>query len=313
MAAPGSPDAVLNPRLLSATAGLALTARRLVEGAVAGLHASRRPGLAREFSQYRAYQPGDETRHIDWKLFGRSDRYYLRESEIDTRVVISLLLDATESMQHRGGGAEVPRKFELASSLVAALALLAENQGDPATLQIVANGDVATVLTAGHHQPFRRIVQALDGVAPAGRWPTDPRRLTEALRRAENTAKRSGPGMTARLTVILTDGHQHGEEIRAALAPLRAQQHELLFLHLVAPDEREFPYRGPVQFEEWETGRNLEADGAAVRYAFLAAEQRESEAWSRAWGDDRFDYLRLLTNEPPERALRIFLRRRLQR
>src|SRR4051812_22770 len=101
MSATEPKHAILDPRLLAATQGLTLTARRLVAGAIAGLHASRRPGIAREFSQYRAYQAGDEPRHIDWKLFARSDRYFLRESEIDTRVAITLVLDATASMQHR--------------------------------------------------------------------------------------------------------------------------------------------------------------------------------------------------------------------
>ncbi|MSU50405.1 MAG: DUF58 domain-containing protein [Opitutus sp.] len=304
---------ILKPRLLAATQGLALTARQLVAGAIAGLHASRRPGMAREFSQYRAYQPGDEPRHIDWKLFARSDRYFLRESEIDTRVAVSVVLDATASMQHTGAANDAPRKFDLARSMTAALAFLAENQGDAATLHTVANGEISSVLTAGHRQPFRQIVHALAGLEPAGRWPADPARLTHALRRAELAGTSVGPGTTARITIVLTDGHEPGGEIRAALTPLRARQHELLFFHFVARDERDFPYRGPVRFEEWETGRTLEANATAVRPAYLAAEQREREAWSRAWGDERFDYLELMTDEPLERGLRAYLRRRIGR
>jgi len=303
---------VLDPRLLASTRGLALTARRLVAGAIAGLHASRRPGLAREFSQYRAYQPGDEPRHIDWKLFARSDRYYLRESEIDTRVAVSLVLDATASMAHRGATPDVPRKFDVARSVAAALALLAETQGDAATLQIVADGDVSSVLSAGRRQPFQQIVHALTALETRGRWPDDPSKLTNALRRADLEATSAGPGTTARVTVVLTDGHEHAGEILAALTPLRARRHELLFLHFIARDELEFPYRGTVRFEEWETGRTIDADATAVRAAYLAAEAREREAWSRAWGGDHFDYLALMTDEPPERGLRAYLRRRTE-
>lgn len=313
MAGPEPTNAILDPRLLAATRGLALTARRLVASAMSGLHASRRPGLAREFSQYRAYQPGDEPRHIDWKLFSRSDRYYLRESEVDARVAISLVLDATGSMQHTGGPPGTPRKFDAARSMAAALAFLAENQGDETTLHVVRNGDVSSLSTAGHRQPFRRIVHSLATIEPAGRWPADHTRLTQAFRRAELEAASSGSGATARVTVILTDAHEPGGEIRAALAPLRARQHELLFVHFVAHDEREFPYRGSVRFEEWETGRTLEADATAVRAAYLAAVKREREAWSRAWGDDRFDYFPVMTEQDLAPGLRAYLRRRGRR
>ncbi len=307
------PESVLDARLLAATRGLTLTARRLVAGALAGFHASRRPGLAREFSQYRAYQPGDEPRNIDWKLFARSDRYFLRESEIDTRVAISLVLDATASMQHATGKTPPGTKFEVARALAAAFALLAENQGDAATLHIVRDGHVTTNATAGHRHSFLQIVHTLSSVVPAGRWSSDPQQLTLALRRAEQTGRSAAPDATARVTIILTDGHEPGGEMRASLAPLRTQQHELLFFQLVARDEREFPYRGPIRFEEWETGRAIEADASAVRGAFLAAETAERAAWARAWPDGRFEYTALMTDEPLERALRTFLRRRAAR
>src|SRR5262249_13913419 len=99
MASPRLDRQVLDPRVIAATRNLELLARPLVAGVLPGMHASRQPGLAREFSQYRAYQPGDDPRHLDWKLYARSDRYFLRESEIETVVTIRILLDATESMQ----------------------------------------------------------------------------------------------------------------------------------------------------------------------------------------------------------------------
>lgn len=313
MAAPTEPPSVLDPALLAAMQGLALTARRLAAGAAAGLHASQRPGLAREFSQYRAYQPGDDARHVDWKLFARSDRLFLRESEVDTRVAISLVLDATASMQHLTGAPAAPRKFDLARSVAAALALLAENQGDEVSLHVVADDDVSSVLTAGQRQPFRRLVQALATLVPRGRWPADPARLTQALRRAELHAGSNEPAAATRITVVLTDGHQPDGEIRAALIPLRARQHELLLLNFIAPDERDFPFHGPVRFEEWETGRTLETDASAVRPAYLAAAQLDREAWTRSWGKSRFDYLEVMTDASPAPALRAFLRRRHRR
>jgi uncharacterized protein (DUF58 family) len=308
MAAPRS--ASLDPALLAVAQRLNLTARQLVADAVTGQHPSRRPGIAREFSQYRAYQPGDEPRQIDWKLFARSDRYYIRESEVTTRLAISLVLDATASMQHRGADAPAPPKLDCATALAAAFACLAERQGDPCALHLVSDGQVRSVLTAGQRQPLPRILNALAAVTAKGRWPADPRVLTQALQRAEMTGASVGPGATAHLTVVLTDGHEPGGEIRASLAPLRARRHELLLVHFIAPDERDFPYRGTVRFEEWETGLAVTADAAAVRAAFLAAGEREQDAWRRGWGDRAFDYLPLATDEPLAPGLRRCLLRR---
>ncbi len=303
----------LDPRLLAVAQRLGLTARQLVADAVAGLHASRRPGVSREFSQYRAYQPGDEPRRIDWRLFARSDRYFVRESEVTTRLAISLVVDATASMQHRGGPAQQTSKLQNATTLAAAFAYLAELQSDPITLHLVRDGIVSSVLTAGQRQPFHCIVNALDKLEASGRWPTDPQQLTLAIGRADVNGGSVAPGTTAHLTIVLTDGHEHGGEIRAALAPLRIRRHELLLVHFVAPDERDFPYTGVVRFEEWETGRTLIADAAAVRRDFLAVAERERVAWSRGWGDRNFEYLRLATDESLAQGLRSYLMRRARR
>ncbi len=307
------PTPLLDAPLLAAAGQLTLAARRLVAGAVAGLHPSLHPGRSREFSQYRAYQPGDEPRHIDWKLFARSDRFFLREGDVDTRVAIALVLDATASMQHRGGCDDDPPKFDRARALAAAFALVAEAQGDPMALQVVCNGEVSSVSTAGRRQPFRQIVHCLAGIEPQGRWPTEPRRLAHAMGRTQANSGSTGPAATRQLTVLLTDGHEHDGEIRAALAPLRARQHEVLFLHFIARDERDFPYQGPVLLEEWETGRTLETDASAVRQQVLDAQEASRRAWLSAWGEARFDHFPILSDQPLDRCLHTLLRRRTRR
>lgn len=304
---------VLDPRVLAATRGLQLAARQLVSGLLSGLHTSRQPGLAREFSQYRAYQPGDDPRHLDWKLFARSDRLFLRESEIETAVSVRLVLDATASMQHAdttGAGAGV-RKFDLARTLAAALAYLAQAQGDPAGLHAVVNGSVVSVPPGRTRQPFARIVHALERLEPAGAWPLGGRRVLESA----FADRGSGGANTPReLIVILSDSHERGDEIRAALAPLRARRHELLFLHLLGRDERSFPFRGPVRFEDWETGEAVETDAASARAAWLADLERCRAEWMRAGVEapGRFHYGLFTTDEPPDLALRAYLRQRLR-
>lgn len=304
------PHPVLDAEVLAAASRLTLAARRLVAGAIAGIHPSLHPGRAREFSQYRAYQPGDEPRQIDWKLFARSDRFYLRESEVDTRIDFALVLDATASMQHRGASEAAPRKFERARSLAAAIGLVAESQGDPISLHVVSDGSVVSPPGAGHRQPFRQLVHQLVPLKPSGRWPEDPKTLPHALRRSRTQGRSASEGNTTRLTVILTDAHEHHGEIRAALTGLKEPHHELLFLHFLAEDELEFPYEGPVILEEWETGQTLETDATAVRQHYLDEAQADRRAWAAAWADPRFDYLPIRCDQPLELALRALFRRR---
>ena len=307
--------AVLDPHTLAATRGLTLAARQLAAGVLPGLHPSRQPGMAREFAQYRAYQPGDEPRHIDWKLYARSDRYFVRESEIETALSVRIVLDATASMQHAdtaGPGAGV-RKFDAARLLAAALACVAQAQGDLIGLHAVSGGPagVVSVPPGVQRQPFERVVRALERIEPAGQWPLDGRALAAALTAGGRPSAGSG---TREIIVVLTDGHEHGDEIRASLAPLRAHRHELMLWHLRGRDEIDFPFAGPVRFEDLETGAVLETDADAAREAFLAGQDAHLRAWRRAWeGDGRFEYACLRLDEPLDRALRFYLSHRRSR
>ena len=305
---PAPASRVLDPKLQAAVGDLTLIARKLVAGAMPGLHASRRPGLAREFSQYRAYQPGDESRHIDWKLFARSDRYFLRESEIETKVAVRLIVDATASMRHTDVAPGSRQKFQVAGQLAAAFALMAEWQRDPVGLIAINADRVIAVPIDGQRQPFARIVRALAALEPSGAWPKDPKAFSTAL--GLNSPVAGGADTTAELTIVLTDGHEPGGEIRAALKPLRARRNEVLWLHLAGRDEREFPYKGLMRFEEWETGRQVEAEAGVVRAAYLAAQESEVSAWRKAWAGERFDYQRVSLDEPLERTLRAYVKRR---
>ena len=303
---------VLDARVLTATRGLHVTAKQIVAGVMPGIQASRQAGLSREFSQYRAYMPGDEPRHIDWKLFARSDRYYLRESEIQTAVTMRIILDATESMRHEdntGPGAGA-RKFDCARVLAAAFAYLANSQGDPVGLHAMSNGRVISVQPGERRQPLARIIHALERLEPAGRWAESGNELERAV---ATRAAAIPPNSTREISIVLTDGHEHAAEIRAALAPLRARQHELLFIHLLGGDELEFPFAGPVRFEEWETGRVFETDASSARAMWLENQERQLAEWRRGWSPRDFEYAQFRTDEPLDRALRTYLLRRMSR
>lgn len=299
---------VADPKVIAAARSLELAARRLVSGAQAGLHSSRRKGSSREFSQYRAYQQGDESRLIDWKVFARSDRYFIRESEVDTRTSVRIIVDATDSMRQCDAARPGLRKFDAARILAAAFAQIAQAQGDPAELVAVTEGGVRRVTSRSGSRPFARIVRALAALEPSGGWPEKGLSGTGALALAPPGA--DSAAAAGELAVVLTDGHERAGEIRRDLAPLRQRRREILFLHLVTRDEEVFPFEGRTRFEEWETGRSAEVDAASVKPAYLAAHAARNEAWRRAWGDDAFDYARIMIDEPLDRALASFLRRR---
>ena len=295
--------AFLDPQTLAATRGLTLAARELVAGVLPGLHASRRTGTAREFAQYRAYQPGDEPRRIDWKLYARSDRYFVRESETETAVNVRLVLDATASMLHADAAHPTRTKFDLARTLAGALALLAAAQGDQVGLHAVGGGGIVSVPPGQHRQPTERILRTLETLRAAGSWPTGARGALESAL-AAGAAPRE-------IVVVLTDGHEQDDEIRAALAPSRARGHELILCQLVGRDEEAFPFQGLVRFEDRETGAVLETDADAARAAWVEGYRQRLRAWEQEWGRaGRFEAWRFLLDEPPGNALRAYLKRR---
>ena len=302
--------AAFNPKLLAATHGLTLAARGLVAGVLPGLHASRQPGMAREFAQYRAYQPGDEPRHIDWKLYARSDRYFVRESEIETAITVRLILDASASMRHVDASNPVLTKFDLARTLAAALALLATAQGDQVGLHAIGGGGVVSILPGQHRQPTERILRTLENLRAAGSWPTDATRALQSAF-ANGTPRGAGDGSAREIVIVLTDSHEQHDEIRTALAPLQSRGHEVLLFQIIGRDEKEFPFHGLTRFEDWETGAVFETDADAARTAWVDGYDQRLRAWQRDWkSGGRFDSLRFLLDEPPGNVLRAYLKRR---
>ena len=161
---------------------------------------------------------------------------------------------------------------------------MAQAQGDLIGLHAVSGEGVVSVTPGVQRQPFERVVRALELLEPAGRWPLDGRALAAALTAG---ARAPGGSGTREIVVVLTDGHEQGEEIRAALAPLRARRHELVLLHLVGRDEIDFPFHGPVRFEDLETGATLETDGDAARAGWIEGRERHIREWRPRVGGRR--------------------------
>jgi len=287
---------MLNPEILHALRNLPLAAKQAAEGFLAGQHLSRRKGVGMEFSQYRPYQPGDDLRRLDWRLAARSDRYYIRESEVDTSVTVHLLLDASASMNHQDDNGLT--KLAYGRLLLAALAYIAQNQGDAVGLTILHPNGLEHIPPRADARQLPRLFHALESVAASGGFPT-----TSTL--APLTARRQRA-----ITICVSDLYEEETEINNLLTRLRVASGEIMLLHLLAHNELHFTYRGTVTFEDLETGRTLQLDADQQRKAY----QAELQTWLRTTAQEArrqgFDYHQLDTTEPLDRAMREFLRKR---
>ncbi|RZK57174.1 MAG: DUF58 domain-containing protein [Hymenobacter sp.] len=287
---------LLTPELLFALRNLPLAARQAAEGFLAGAHASRRHGAGMEFSQYRPYQPGDDLRRLDWRLAARSDRYYLRESEVDTSLTVNLILDASASMNHRDDNGFT--KLDFARLLLAALAYLAQKQGDAVGLSVLSASGLQHLPARADARQLPRLYHTLETAAATGAF-------ADAATLAPLTARRQRA-----LTVCVSDLYEETGEITRLLGRLRATSGDVLLLHLVAGNELHFSYKGPVTFRDLETSQTIQLDADQQRPAY----QQQLQAWLRdtaqAARRQGLDYHLLSTAEPLDGALREFLKRR---
>lgn len=281
---------------MAAIKDLRLVARTIVDGFLAGEHLDRRPGAGIEFSQYRSYQPGDDLRRVDWRVYARSDRFFVRESEVERDITVRLVLDATASMAHRDG---VLSKLEYARFLMAALAYLADLQGDRVSFHAVTDGTSIDLPAHRGRRSLRRVLHRLEEVEASGAWPD----WDELGHRIAGARERE-------VVVVASDLYDERGQMRRALATLEALGHEVLVLHLMARNELDFDYRGDLAFEDLETGATVGGDAEAMRAGYLDRLHRGLESWRVELLEMGVTYELLAIDRPVDRALRSFLLRR---
>lgn len=286
----------IDPRTLAALGDLELAARAVVDGFMFGIHPSRLPGPGLEFSQYRGYQPGDDLRRVDWRLFARADRYWVREADTATSITLRLVLDTSASMAQAEEGLT---KLDYARLVAAALALLALRQGDAVGLYALSDAATQILPPERGQRHLHRVFHLLERLTPAGAWPGWPR--LERLFTA---------GGTRGLTVLLSDLCEREEEIRTVAGKLAALRHDVAVLHVAARADVAFDYHGPTTFEELETGRRIELDADAARAAYRERYEREAASLRAGFAEARVDYARFTLDQPVGLALRQYLARR---
>lgn len=294
------PQPPLDPAAVARFGRLELLARLVVEGVMSGLHRSPFKGFSVEFAEHRQYGPGDEIRHIDWRTYGKTDRYYVKEYEEETNLKAYLVLDTSGSMGYAGRTAS---KLEHATQLAAALAYLMIGQRDAVGL-VTCDTDLRALLPArsapGH---FSLICKALEGARPGGEAP-----LGGILDDLAGRIRRRG------LIVVLSDGFDRIEPLSAALKHLRHRKHEVLFLQVLAPEEEEFPFRRPARFRNLEDpGRAPRIDPAALRNAYLEQFRAHNAALRETCLGIKADYHKVSTAVPVERTLLDYLAARSRR
>ncbi|RNL53230.1 DUF58 domain-containing protein [Pedobacter jejuensis] len=275
---------------------LSLSAKMTIDGFMSGINKSTIKGGGLEFSQYRSYQPGDDLRSLDWKMFARSDRYYIRESEVETNIGVRILIDASASMNHSDGDFT---KIDYAKYLGASLAYLANLQGDAIGLYVFKNSGIFSMTPKQDFQHLARLFYQLENINPEGEF-TKPIHDKELF---AGTQKRE-------LLIFVTDLYQTNDEITQLLDTLNTLRHEVVVFHVVSRNELDLDFKGYTTFEDLETGETIQIDQAKARTEYKAKFTSYLEETRMKMLDRRIFYRTISTDEPLEQALRDFLKQR---
>jgi len=304
------PEAVVEPGLLdpltiSRLETLPVRARVIVEGALSGLHRARQHGSSVEFAEHKEYSPGDEIRHIDWKVYGRADRFYVKQFEQESELSCFLALDASGSMDY--GGGEGLSKVRYAAHLLAALAYLLIRQRDKVGLMVFGDeGLDRYVPPRARPAHLHDLFAVLDEVSHAGGRGSEPMHL--ALDRlGELTRKRRS------LVIVASDLFEPEARGLAVLRRLRARGHDVALFQVLHPHELDLPFEGLTLFESLEDQRELLADPAAIRRQY----KRRMAAFLDKVRDEcvrgGVEHHLVATSRPLEQALLEFLTQRAGR
>jgi len=295
-----SPAIQFDPTSLAKYGRLTLVARGLVEGFLTGVHKSPYKGFSVEFAEHRQYFPGDEIRHVDWRAYGKTDRYYIKEYEEETNLRAYLLVDASGSMAYRGKHAS---KFQFAQYVAASLAYLMLHQRDAVGLVTHDTRLRQMIQPRANAKHLLRLINMLEQTQPGGETSLAP--IWHDL---VGRMKRRG------LIVVLSDCFDKIGPLLRALRHFRHRRHEVLLFHVLAPEELEFPFSRMTQF------RNLERDGHRILVdpGQLRKEYRQHfDAFCTQLREQtrqmQIDYQMLRTDEPVDRALGAYLAKRQEK
>jgi len=281
----------VDPSVLMRIGNLELLARTVVEGFINGMHRAPYFGASIDFAEHRGYVPGDDIRRVDWRLFARTDRYYVKQYEADTNTNLTILLDVSRSMQFASRGAS---KLEYGSYVGACMAYLAQRQRDRIGLITFDDDIVAHVPPSAKH--FNVVLHTLDR-ARAER----PGNLPRPLHKMAEHFRRRG------ILVLISDFYEEPDAILEAIKPLKFLGNDLIVFHVLDPAELDFGYEDASSFEDLESREQIPVVPESLAQEYRSLIQAHIGALTTKFSEHRIDYTVLNTSEPLDRALFSYL------
>jgi uncharacterized protein (DUF58 family) len=289
----------VDPQVLSRVKDLELVARHVVDGFINGLHRAPYFGASIDFAEHRGYVPGDDIRRVDWRLYARTDRYFVKQYEADTNANLCVLFDVSRSM---GFGSQGVSKLEYGAMLAACLAYLSHRQRDRVGI-ITFDEDIVThVPPSAKH--FNVLLHTLDRSRPER-----PGRLIKVLEKAAEHFKRRS------IVVLISDLYENPSDLLEAMKPYRFLGNDLIVFHVLDQAEIDFPYTDASRFQDLESGEQVPVVPEVFAKEYRRMVQEHIAALSAKCAEARIDYLQLTTSKPLDEALYHYLgnRERLMR
>jgi uncharacterized protein (DUF58 family) len=312
----------LDPRVISKLQNLELKARLVVEGFIAGLHKSPYHGFSVEFAEHRQYMPGDDLKYLDWKVLGRTDRYYIKQYEEETNLKSYLVLDASKSMQFASADSELKSpagtfrklfkksvngngktgsvtKLEYSTYLAASLAVLMYFQKDAAGLVIYDEMLRSFLAPKATSQNLKLLLSQLAAVKPSGETNT-----ASALNSVAERIKRRG------LVIVFSDLFDDQDKVINALKHFRHKKNEVIVFQVLDPLEMSFAIDSPTIFKDIETSRELLSQPISIINSYKEAVKDFLDKYRKAFRSDNIDYVFMSTEQPFDAGLLAYLNKR---
>lgn len=285
----------LDPRTLAKLKGLQLRARRVVEGFIAGAHRSPYRGFSVEFSEHREYAPGDDLRYLDWKVFGRTDKFYLKQFEDETNLICYIVLDISESMSYCGPAAGLS-KLEYAQCVAASLAWLVLHRQDAVGLATFDQELRDIVSPSSNASHLANLLTVMESASAIGKTSVDG-----VFRELSQKVLKRG------IVVVISDLLDEPGSVLRGLRSLRHRGHDVAALHLLDPAELDLPFDLPTRFKGMEGNIDVAAHPYSIRRAYRAEVDRFLNEIKVGCSRDQIEYRLLTTDQPLDVALSNFL------
>lgn len=296
---------LIDPIHLAKIKDLPLLAKTVAQGFLQGIHTSQQRGSGVEFSQYRSYEPGDSLAQVDWKLFARSDKYFVREAERESDIRVWLVLDASASMAQRSQHTynkhqqDSWNKLQYAKSLLATLAYLAHHQGDAVGLLGVSTEELTYLPANTSQQHWRKLLVTLNNITSGGHFASGK----EIQGHLANVRSQG-------LVLIVSDFYQQNDELDSLINNLSCARTDVIGIQLECQDEIDFPHKGQIRFEDIETGQQRQVSAKQVKQEYVANRKKFNTKLKESLDQKQVSLFRANIDEPLDKTLLTFMQHR---